>query len=492
MYQGYSSFSGTGLDTAVTGEPVQVAPLPGVNCWAICTNFELLAEFFSVSNRISGSEFILDSVDATSSFLNSFHITESSVTVAINCSASVQETGTNYKLSGAGPTAEKLAQFIATNGDRFVTTIVRGVQYIACYVFYAVGVAEQSKVSDRIKAAFSDDEGGSVNDDFATNFKRALKENTTRTSFLGLLTDPKATPPTDYTQIWSLVQQINDDTAKTGAVLGYSGVDYEDVGLLGLIDATSLRTNRAIYTTLAGYADALLALQARFQTVQTAYDAYRYTGDSTFEKVAKAVSDDLGLVQSEIQELAGSPLDVFAGSVDEPSSLSEGIPQLNFVLSYDTTFGGGSGPGAQVTSFDSAIIYGGNALKSIAINGGSEVNYLLLQYGSLELTHLGSEDSGGAGTSQTLTLGEGERWESLSAHAGALVNQLTVTPSVQQPLTWPVHARSAQQFDWSPPEGYVLAGFGASYDSGDHVALRTLTPVAVKFSPAKGLTSKAN
>ena len=90
------------------------------------------------------------------------------------------------------------------------------------------------------------------------------------------------------------------------------------------------------------------------------------------------------LVQGEIQELAENPLDAFGGDVNEPKSLSDGTPQLNFTLWYDTTFGGAAGSGAEVANFDSAIVYGGNALRSIAINGGSEVNYLLLQYGSLQ------------------------------------------------------------------------------------------------------------
>lgn len=244
---------------------------------------------------------------------------------------------------------------------------------------------------------------------------------------------------------------------------------YEDVGLLDVISdyGPDLVSNRALYGILSGYLAQLDVLQNRLGTIQDAYYAYAYDGDT---KVAERVSQleiDLGTVTGLIGDMQATPLqNPPTTAIPQPASLDGTIPSLAFTLLPGPLWGGDNGIGNRVTYFDPSIVLGGNALTEVTINGGSEVNYLILSYGQLDPLHLGAPDGGSKG-SQAITLQPQQFILSATATAEAWAS----TPLVPQ-----AGSRSL----------CTVPGVASSLSSS---MKRMFTISGVKWSPAVSLAS---
>jgi hypothetical protein len=157
-------------------------------------------------------------------------------------------------------------------------------------------------------------------------------------------------------------------------------------------------------------------------------------------------------------------------------------------------WGGSSGPGDTATYVDSSIILGGNVLEALTIDGGAEVNYLLMQYTNLPDPILLGRQEGGTAKSWTLQPEEGEHVAKVTVTAGALINKLTVETNKGTTPSWPLTPHEApQQLPWSPAPGSAFAGFAVTFNSsGSDHCLKTLTPVAVTFQPANWTGASAD
>ncbi len=490
LFQGYNTFSGAGQATVVGGKSQPTAPQT-VNHWFVCTDFSSISTALDIDTSVSDDEFMVASGSVNATFANSLHITSTSVTLLVNCSSLISNEATGFQLRpgvSVPNDVASLAQFISRNGDQFVSSITTGVQLLAAYVFYSTSIDEQTSITTKLSGKDLSDEG-EVDINFGANLSSVTQSFSTRQMFSATVLGLEIAPPSEPADIFPFLPNINAANVKPGYVASFATKIYEDAGLLDAIEkyGPTLVTNRTFYGILSGYLDQLEVLQSRFDTIASAYTAYGYHSDTVFKQREKQLGLDLESIQGLIQDLIDDPLkSPPVPGIPKPASLDGTIPVLAFNPIPGPQWGGVNGIGDQVTYFDSSIVLGGNALTAVTINGGNEVNYLILSYGQLPPVHVGAPVGGGKG-SQTLPLQGGAYIVSATATAGYEVNSLTLTPSANgTPLTWPPSATPAEQMPlYTVPEGCVIAGFTGSWDTSDTQHTWMLQPVAVQFSPAK-------
>ncbi|MDL2409271.1 hypothetical protein PY650_27290 [Rhizobium calliandrae] len=504
LFQGYSSFSGAGLQTAVGGDEPSPTFTDSIDRCTVLTDFTSLATFFEVSATASVNEFLVDSADAKASFLNSLHITQFSVVIAIyrKETASLSVTSqVNLLPSVSMPTTKgELLSFVTSNGDSWVNSITSASEYVACYVFYSMSLDEQEAVKAQISGKIIE-EDGSASAGFTTAQQSKLEQISTRSLFVGqsfgLDISSSGLDASNLLDVGQIATMVTRTTAQnSGWIIAYGGLPYENInGFLPLIKETELPANRITYAQLAPWADKLQARIDQVNAVVAIYDAYGYAGDtkigtiSTIGTWAQAMSTDWQELVNQIQELTLNPLDPPSnpGAIP-PGSLSYGVPMLNYFMSPQTPplWGGSSGPGDAATYVDSSIILGGNVLEALTIDGGAEVNYVQMKYTNLSDPILLGRQEGGSAKSWPLQPEEGERVATVSVTAGALINQLTVTTNKGLIATWPrTPHKAAPQNPWPPTPGLAFVGFAVTFNaSGSDHCLKTLTPVSVTFQPA--------
>jgi len=497
LYQGFSTFSGQGLSTVAVGGAQSPVPVPNTsNSYRICTSFDDLSTFFSVDASLSTDEFVLSKADATSKFLSSLNITSQSVVIAFSYFSTSTYSADQFNVPAdlIPTTAADMQQFLLQNGDMFVQSIAKGAGYVGCYVFYAQSVSEQQSVSTQLTANDVSEEG-EISAKVNAIWQTAIQSISTRSSFVGQSFGVSGGTPAALADVAGFLTQVDAASSLPGAaVLSYVGLPYEKAGLEAAINsfAPDVVTNRATYPTLAAYADQIEVVATQINAVQRAQMAFGYTADQQLNHRIGQITQDQSLVLGWIQSMAQSPWLEPASTITQPVSLSWGMPILSFKLIPGPSWGNHAGTGGdRVTYFDPGLIYGGHNLTSVTVNGGGEVNYLLLDYAGLDTLHLGAPDGGGSGP-QTLNLAPDETIANVSCEAGNYVNRLIIQTSLGQTLDWPNHANSAASYGpWpapnSLPPNTVFAGFGGSYDSKDKQHLWTITPVAVEMLPAAWL-----
>lgn len=509
IFQGFNTFSGAGLSTIVTappGKPPVAIPQDISNSYRICTSFDDISQQFGVDASVSADEFLVAKTDLTSSFLNSLNITTTSVVIGISYFASTQTEATAYELptSFAMPkTQAELAQFVAKYGDQFVNSITKGAGYIACYVFYAESVDEQTKVHSQLTGNGVGEEG-EFSVSVAANWDKQLKSITTRSIFVGRCFGVAEPPPTSIDDAAAFLPTVVKSAQSAGTVPSFSTLHYEDAGMKSVINqfGKQLVVNRGLFQTLATYADQLTALTTQMNAVKKAEMAYGYEDDQTLDQYLHSITtDQTPEINNLIGQLQNDPLKPpTAGVIAQPAALGWGTPVLNFTLINGPSWGAHNGAGgSQVTYFDRGLVYGGQTLANIEINGGDEVNYIVLTYGNQPPVQIGGSKGGGSG-SQSIKFAPGETVTSVSCKVGGdWVNQITIVTNLegspQQSVPWPPHGRSTTPFGPWPseseplPQGTSFAGFSGSGNAGDDYHLWSIQPVAVQFSVAKWIKS---
>lgn len=496
LFQGCNTFSGAGMQTAVTATTPQPTFPAKIDKYVVTTAFSDISDLFQVGASVSANEFLVDSVDARASFMNSLNITQYSVVIAIRCNVSAVYSVTsqvNLLPTVTLPnTKAGLAQFVTTFGDCWVSSITTAAEFAAFYVYYASSLAEQEAVSAQISGKIVDEEG-TASAGFSTDQQSKLKQITTRSVFIGELFgySDSELDAGDIADSGAIAQALNAaKSSDYGWISAFSPQPYETVmGLKPIIDSTQLPANRDAYRSLAPWADTLTTRLDQVETVLGIYAAYGYTGDSTLLGHQGNMKQDQGELIDQIQELCQYPLVQPSNPVvAPPGSLTYGTPVPQFTLTQQTDplWGGSSGQGNTAVYVDSSLVLSGCVLQGLTIDGGDEVNWLELSYTNLAEPIVLGRQEGGTSHPWSFQAAEGEQVTEVSVTAGALINQLTVTTNKGTVAKWPLNPHSAPEpAPWSVPAGSAFLGFAVTYDSsGSDHCLKTLTPVAVTLTPA--------
>ena len=215
-------------------------------------------------------------------------------------------------------------------------------------------------------------------------------------------------------------------------------------------------------------------------------------------------------------------------SLNPPQSLLNGVPGFNYTTPTQTAWGGTGGgayqdinvgssanaassssssstalsvsASASVQSKSSPTVSGGTTvassvntsglpiplsnlpvITSITLWGGDWMNQIQINYnslaGSAQFTHGGQA----ASESSPLSLSAGEFISNINGIYGEYVNQLALTTTSGQSLTWPTSPQSAGKFQWPVPTGAILIGFQGR--SGSY--LNQLQPIVIDIQPAQ-------
>lgn len=294
-------------------------------------------------------------------------------------------------------------------------------------------------------------------------------------------------------------------------------MDFATTGYETLLSGTvassfqTLVTNRSTYhTDIVLTQESLSCILNQMQAVQAFYQRYGYSGDSTFNKNYLQLKQDVNTLDYFVIEMSSNPFIKY--SYTAPVSLNNGLPSLNYQLCAASVFGSNEAglwndislnsvqigmnlsPNTSASGFIDSTNQITNAtnsstaiplsalpiLTTVILEGGDYVDSIRVGYetlsGSVQYIHGGS----GGSYSPALNLATSEFIVSINGMAGDYINQMTLTTSFRQTLSWPTAPNSTAAFSWTTPENATLVGFQGS--CGKY--LNQIAPIYLQFYPA--------
>lgn len=484
LFQGYDSFVGSGRSTALTGTK-GAAGATSQTYYKVCTDTASLYQAMNISGSVSAS-FGLGSVDAKMSFAQSLNVTSTSVTVVVYTNVITDSSSCgDVKLNVAPP--KDITNFFLPYGDSYVSSITKGAEYIAVYVFQSTSITDQQSITASLNAS---DFG--VSAQLSTAISSISTSTSTNVSMSQLMTGvSKPAYPNENDMI---TFALNFGTTKIDAptVISFETTGYEHVPGLALF--TKLQDNRNLILGngapgdpgLAGDYAALTLVLNQIDAIQNVYSSYSYYGDTTLPGRKTQVIADMQAITNLVAQMDNAP----AAKYSAPSlpSLSYGTPTLTYSLGQP---GGsiGLGGGTPFNDVSAATIAAGSTIAALTLYGSDALTGMEVTYtnGGGLVVHGSNTDP----ASQTLdyTGSEASVIVSIICDAsGALytlgVNQATIqsdgmigtyTGSLSWPaLTFPNGGSTAEA---TYPPGLPIGFFG-SVDNGvlSQLSVVTLTP----------------
>jgi hypothetical protein len=328
LWQGFDTFAGTTLDTAIEGSASSNTSGESSNTISICTDSESVSQAIDVSASLSDSAFDF-SAKAKASWVQSLGITSTSVVVIVH---TVVQTGvqqaTEYSLNSlASPYASSPQELFDAFGDSWVNAISEGAEYYAAFIYDSTTSEQQESISGSLKVS-----NLSLNASLSTTLtETATKENTTLRVNQQILGAPTlAYPNADPNDMVQFAIDFPKQNFSAPTILAWALQGYERV--LGVSGFEPVATNRNLLgdTYFFDAANALDTLSSQAATIQKMYAAYGYTGDSELATRAQQIETDVDTLSTLIASIEKNP----AGSFSAPSlpSLEYGTPIASYTL----------------------------------------------------------------------------------------------------------------------------------------------------------------
>lgn len=498
MFQGFNTFNGSSMSTAVSGTSGDGGAMSVTEC-SVCTDFESVTKSLRISASASYS-LGFDTIDAKTTFLRSLQITTFSVTLVVYSNIITSQPAMTGVTFNRPNDLSDLPNFCRSYGDSFVSNIVFGGEYMATYVFYAQTEGEQTDISGQLSAATR----SGVTADLQTTLNSMTKSVQVRWFAKSLITgvstpQPTSLSPNDPEEMVSYALTFNQNKPDRPVVIEYGTTGYERVPWVGpnAPDFSQVITNRNWYLGgggVPGLSQDLFSLEAlnnQVAWIEQCYKTYGYTKDTDLSAKAAQISTDEATVYNLIGEIALDPTKSY--TLGPLPSLAYGSPSLNTQLPYPTDCWGcnnctkSTGTGFQdVKPVD---ILNQVVPTSIVMRGHRVLDQLAVTYSgkTAPIVHGGT----GGDASNPFNLKPGEFITAIKGTAGDDINQLVLT-TPSQSITWPPSPESAQPFSWTIPapddpttQSKVMVGFqgrAGTYNSGQYVY--SLSPLVLTLSPA--------
>ncbi|MFN9623138.1 MAG: jacalin-like lectin [Cyanobacteriota bacterium] len=454
--------------------------------------------------------------------------TDVSVVVYANAVLSSPIFATTPTLLPAAASLSPMELFTAY-GDSYVSAATLGADYAAVFVYECDTEAQQQSVlnSLALQGVVPSDPPVSIGVNFSKSMSTANSQINVSSRCYQVLRGSASPLPeitndtsTDISNLVNFALGLSvSDVDGDGVVLDFATSGYETLMTSAAATAfTPIVTNRQTYATnVAPNLASMASICNAMQQVADLYQTYGYRADSTFLANCQQLNQDTAALQAWVEQTNANPL----GSASYPSpllSLINGTPAAQFTIETSPVWGGStsgetnkSKPAAANAFFDCAIsgvpstnptnasdnssnpstpisLADHPVLAAVVLWGGAWMNQIGTSYqtksGTVQFVHGNSSGVGGV-FMPSLNLSTGEFITSISGMADWYINQLTLSTSRSQSVTWPLSANNANSFSWTVPDGATLIGFQGS--SGEY--LNTLQAVSIQFQPATWLCS---
>jgi hypothetical protein len=377
LWQGFDSFLGNVINTAVQGSASSNTNGQSTNTISVCTDTDSVSEALDVSASLSDSAFDF-SAKAKASWVQSLGMTSTSVVVIVH---TVVQTGvqqaTGYSLNeSASPYASSPQQLFNFFGDSWVNAISEGAEYYAAFIYDSSTSEQQTTISTSLKASnlSLDVSLSSTLTETATNASTTLRVNQ---QILGAPT--LVLPNADPNDMVQFAISFPNQTFSAPTILAWALQGYERV--IGVGGFGQVATNRNLLGDAYFFdvANTLATLSSQVTAIQHMYTAYGYSGDAELATKAKQIATDVDALNTLIGDIENTPTGTFTAPA--LPSLGYGTPIASYTLTPAMT------SSDQTYDLDAAQITSGVVpLKVVLSNSGFEVTYsddTVMTHGSL-------------------------------------------------------------------------------------------------------------
>lgn len=390
LFQGYNTLTGAALTKAVAGTPDQPSGVTK-SMVSLCTDTESVFKSLEIDASVAGS-YGMFSADAKFKFVQDMKLTTNSIVVLVYCSMEQTYTSSNFKIM---PEADaliapgKTANFIATYGNTFVSTVTKGAEYMAAFVFYSETL-EQKLVVEASLGFKVNGGGGSLDASLSTKLQNAQSSAKVRMSLVQTITGFSGgsvtlpTPDADAIIKFGLAFSNLKPDQPTTVSFGVTG--YENAGVTSPGELRPVIANRRLFDGDGSPGNPGLALtysrlsEVLNMTVQikNLFDFYGHRDDDLANRRA-AIIADMNTVRANITALGDDPLG--AHTFAPAMTYLWGAPQVDFQLMSIT--GGGTTSWnnpqafADVTQFQ---IFQYIRIKNMQINVGDRIDMVTITY----------------------------------------------------------------------------------------------------------------
>ncbi len=344
LFQGYDSVTDNGKQSAVTGASKPMGAENTSYC-SICKTATELAKSLQIDASLSASYAGFGSADAKMNFFHSLNVTASSLSIVVyarKVSGSTTRTDAHLKDGIAIPADDdKLADFVSTYGDSFVSSITLGGEYYAVYTFYSETEEEQTKLEAELKAN-GIVAGVSLSAEVSTKISNYSKTSTTRSVFKQHITGIESPPQVNAEEIATFASKFSGLKLDSPVVIAITTTGYEELEGFRRRFAPIVKARR-YFAREDGIAKKLAKLKQidnQATLIKHIYEFYGGHRDEALDRNQAAVREDLKVVRRQLDDYSDDPTQSFT----EPplSSLAKGSPTLKFEHGI-TLYGGNSG-----------------------------------------------------------------------------------------------------------------------------------------------------
>ena len=524
LFRGYDTFSANSLDSksAVSGDSIPGGAHHNVG-YRVCTEFSQLTEYLNV-DIAAGDVFAGNSVNAKVKMVSKLRFSSYSVAVAVYARNATEYWAADPSCTVKQPeSAEEALDFFQRHGDCYVTSIHRGGDYSAVFMFYAESESEQQSVQANLKGKGISEEG-KTSGDFSAKLQSAMSSSSTETSCDQAVTGIAKInwPKDDPADMIKFADEFSDQEITNPEVVSFVTQGYEQVFDQSAKEAWQpIVKNREFFlgstpaNGLSNYIAQLYTLHDMVKAIQATYKIYGYTLDTVLAQNSVQIQNDITTMNNLVTQIDQDPTADYSsykhGSPPAvpPPSLSLGEPNLAFYTAKWPNQGGPdgqlfddvncvvtAGSGAIIPDPGQIFVQQGWYLSEISVNGGTRgVRMLTVTYtqGLAPSNKFGPWTHGGGGNfCGTLLLGPGGISGFAEWTEQTRVNSITIFQPGGDPKGWvqpPQLAGTGNYYPFAPKlrpqEGACVLGFHGKQNP-DHAVSLGLWYVV--FQPARWLS----
>ncbi|KAM6578656.1 hypothetical protein CsatB_030493 [Cannabis sativa] len=489
LFQGYSSTTGSGYSTAVTGESITDGVQSEVT-YTICKGHTSLMNTIDIKQSANININLLGSADEKMNFLRNLNITEKSLAIVVVArKVEGKRVQTNARLASdiAVPISD-VSEFFFHYGDAYVSSITTGGEYIGVYSFHTETENESVKLELELKAngVFK---FGTLGADFQVRLESAVENSQSKVSFKQMILGVKDSELPKREDMVEFARKFPSQTLNAPKVLAFETTGYEHVVGVGHgFDPIAINRNKLVGTGskdlgLAGELGKVTQLINQIHEIQSIYDFYGGYSDLKLREVAVQAKQDLASLQRIFSAFDSNPIQDL--SIPHLPSLSNGTPRIQYTISFSPEFGR-RGAQEPKTPFDLFIGYdeyikNKTKITGIQMRSDTRVNNIIVDFESTVGRHRESYGKAEGGWSKKLLLGSDDFIKKIEIRSDRDVDQLGFYVDLKN-NRWVVGGgNGGKDHTFVVPNGSFILGFRGFYSN----IIDQIDFVYATFHPAK-------
>ncbi|MFH1804351.1 MAG: hypothetical protein ABID63_05630 [Pseudomonadota bacterium] len=376
LFQGVDAFRGKGKLEAVTGEQT-TGESNTQSEYKMTTSISEFVLAANVSVELAAEDlFNTTSVSAKAQFVKQLEITDKSVVVLVYYKHEMKHTAFDtapkekVTLPPIPLDKTKLLNFFDNYGNKYVTQISKGGEYIAAYVFRSTSSEEQNKIVSELngKGIYS---GGKLEATTISSIESVRKESNVDVSFSQTLIGYSGISlPKDENDIFNFISTILTKQERPDETISYICNDYFEVPGLTREMFSPITDSYALFADqIVPCIEKIVALKFASNQLQNIYDSYGYTLDTQLTGNLEKTKTAETALRKTAKTIATDPT-ANLPVLPDTSIIAVGLPEINVIGPVsEAAIAGTSAGGNTIADFSrdkilSGVVFSASIVKS--------------------------------------------------------------------------------------------------------------------------------